>query len=238
MNHCVSLVFLVLTFVFCIVSYAGAKGDLGWSRGAAKFSYEEQIGGTTTVKREFDVDINYGLLKEKGTNKWTVTYLTGPSAGQSSSETQDVETEYNNSDDCTASYCDDCAKAGDTVVSFITFAIIAVIVCAIFTFMRSNNVNSGENSGCKKFITFGSSVTAGIFLLIAWSTWIGGCEEKIKNHLTDNDALNDAWKEYADTIAPSVGFAMAFLGMVRTERNKENKCMAIVCIIMLPAYLT
>eukprot|EP00470_Lotharella_oceanica_P001570 CAMPEP_0170176466 /NCGR_PEP_ID=MMETSP0040_2-20121228/9345_1 /TAXON_ID=641309 /ORGANISM="Lotharella oceanica, Strain CCMP622" /LENGTH=192 /DNA_ID=CAMNT_0010418801 /DNA_START=134 /DNA_END=709 /DNA_ORIENTATION=+ len=192
MNHCVSLVFLVLTFIFCIIGYSGAKGDLAWSRGAAKFSYEQQVGGSTTRKFEYDVDVNYGLMKEKGTNKYTLTYLTGPQAGQTSSDNFDVNTDYN-SDDCTADYCDDCERAGDTVVSFITFAIIAVIICAIFTFMRKNEVNSGENSGCKKLITFGSAVAGGIFLLVAWSTWIGGCQEKIVDYIKNEDSLNDAW---------------------------------------------
>jgi len=211
MKHIVSAVLVALAAIFTAVAFAGSNADIGWSA-IPETTYSRT---TTTRETSLTIEARYGLTSAK--TKSTFKIVVNP--GGSTTETKtDVNIKYADqadandpnasSDACTSSFCDDCEAAGNTIISFLTFALIASIVGLIFIGMRA--IEGDEKSFFKKLVSTLACVLTAVFLFICMWTWYGGCHEKIYDSLKDSDSalLNDAEKD----LTVSTGFAMAVVG--------------------------
>merc|ERR1711991_797630 len=94
----------------------------------------------------------------------------------------------------------DCKTAGEVIISFATFGLVAVIVLILFVLKRKNS----GGGGFVKLMTAAAAGFGTFCALTCWSTWVGECH----NHCQDQAVNLGGEKKDAQLHA---GFAMAML---------------------------
>lgn len=180
-RHNLTIVFSFLAAIFCAVCYAGAKGKVPWT----ELKITQNGGSSSTLSGNGEIRYWFGLL---GADTKTTTSIT--IAGNTIESSFEKYVEY--SDD----FLEDCKTAGEVVISFATFGLIASLALVVFAQARK-----GASDGfMKRMLAVAAAGAGGVFFLICWSTYLEDCHEKI------NDKFDDA-KLHA-------GWAMSFLGCI------------------------
>eukprot|EP00466_Bigelowiella_natans_P017613 jgi/Bigna1/83285/fgenesh1_pg.105_\ len=223
-RHWISLILVSVAMIFGIVAYTGADGDVGWS--VVDYKIEQNVFGQTYTT---EIYTRLGLLKYKSrvershgdTSTDTVSYNDNDEKdGCTKSARIWISISYDTgfASQCSlyfpylGSFCDDCADTGSGVVSMLTFAFVALIIASVFIVIRKNDAQSGTNGIFKKIVTSGSCIAAAVFFFICWSSWLGGCQEKVIKFYEDQEDQDQ--QKGADGTTPSTGFAMSFVSML------------------------
>lgn len=188
-----TMLFAGMSFIFYIICAVGTKADVPWS----EYKLETNSGAVVTTQTTW-----FGLLGSKA------------KAEVGSVDSGWTYTEYDK--DSPQSAVKDCHTAGDVVISFATFGALACIGAILFAQKRKNS----GGGGFVRLLSLGANGAGAVFFYIAWTTWVGGCHEKIVDHFDDQNGTGDDVNLHA-------GFAMALLGSAFMSLGALNElCVA------------
>jgi len=114
---------------------------------------------------------------------------------------------------CDESYCQRCEEAGEAMLVFGVFGIIAAVIASLFAFKRTLNDEPKDwASRNMRQVTTAVFVLVSVFFCLSWMSFIGGCE----------DALGDFTER-----DPHTGFVLVFFAMI-------SAAIGAVCSLFAP----
>jgi len=221
-KHWISLICLVITMIFMCVGYAGADGKVAWSQ--KKFTGDDDVRSCSTDSLE-----NYGLLMwhQKLTSdkcssavkdkEYDIRYDTKGTYNSQEPEKLYCLPETEDTSDlgkAKQEFCETCNGVGKTIISFLTFGLIAALASVAAIWMKKTNPNAGGMVGVA---SWAAPAACAFCLMLCWTTW-NGCNAKasayIETGIKGDSTYAGKEPDEVNTVELAAGYAMAFVGMV------------------------
>eukprot|EP00472_Partenskyella_glossopodia_P009407 CAMPEP_0197515370 /NCGR_PEP_ID=MMETSP1318-20131121/530_1 /TAXON_ID=552666 /ORGANISM="Partenskyella glossopodia, Strain RCC365" /LENGTH=262 /DNA_ID=CAMNT_0043063729 /DNA_START=262 /DNA_END=1050 /DNA_ORIENTATION=- len=189
--------------IFIICGLAGTGSDVPW--GLVKLKHE--IGNENC-----DAWYRFGTVEYKSFPCTIGNIRTGEEKTIKYEDCDAFQYDFNKDH---KNFCDDCQKAGDSIIGLLAVALVATLIAMPIVWLRVGDIDKGlEGQGCtgkRLIVTFIISLAV-VMVISACAVWSSNCQDRLEDYMkwrVDNDILVDKGESMV-----GAGYALATVAWI------------------------